>query len=469
MFFAKLDFLSYPPQMYYFQKRANKTIFGGLLFILYFLIMLVVTIFYLLDFYLNDRYDIVYSLYKNYTGLGEEYNKIEDLNPHLNFSFDLKKITIDLEEKDLSDNYFIVDDNFSIIERNTNINQTPSNMNFLILYICFFDCEEELENEQKDLTYVLNMTYPGYKIDHQNNKIPLEKNNDKYPFYKEFYFYFNKSTFYDVNWGLIKYREERGLLGLFDNILNKKKEYSSIDIDSIDKIHTERAIEITPKDIPTFKYNILGIIQMKNTHNQYTEYIRIKKSLLDVFANIGALFSTVFTLFSFLLNLFSKNFDNYKIIKEMLYKQRILRNNNIKIIKSKTLRLDNISKRKNNINNDNQSFDTSKSVPFKSKEINLNKKKENKKEEKLDNNYELRTINFIQFLLNNINIYSKKKKKEQEIINICNNIITKYISIELILYNQIIFENFLKDYIWKDNDLKQFVNNALIKQLHSII
>ena len=79
------------------------------------------------------------------------------------------------------------------------------------------------KNEQKDLTYVLNMTYPGYKINHPNNKIPLERNNDKYPFYKEFYFYFNKSTFYEVNWGLIKYREERGLLGLFDNILNKKK------------------------------------------------------------------------------------------------------------------------------------------------------------------------------------------------------------------------------------------------------
>ena len=69
MFLRKFDFLTSPPQMYFFQKKTNKKLFGGILFIIYFLIMLIVTIIYILNFYLNDRYDIKYSLYKNFTSM----------------------------------------------------------------------------------------------------------------------------------------------------------------------------------------------------------------------------------------------------------------------------------------------------------------------------------------------------------------------------------------------------------------
>ena len=72
------------------------------------------------------------------------------------------------------------------------------------------------------MTYILNISYSGYKIDHQSNTIPLEKNSGKYPFYKELFFSFGKSTIYDIDWGVIKYKEERGLIGLFDNYINKK-------------------------------------------------------------------------------------------------------------------------------------------------------------------------------------------------------------------------------------------------------
>ena len=64
---------------------------------------------------------------------------------------------------------------------------------------------------------------------------------------------------------------------------------------------------------------------------------------------------------------------------------------------------------------------------------------------------------------------SNKIKKEFNIINICNNILSKYSSIETILYNQIMFENLLKDYLWNDNNLGIIENNYLIKKLKSII
>ena len=216
MFLSKLDFLSSPPQMYFLQKRTNKTIFGGILFIIFILITLNIVIVYVLDFYLNDRYDIRYSMYKNFTENYEEYNEKEEFNPLLNFSLDLKKISKDVEIRNLSGQFFILDENFSFIERNAAIRKTPSNMSFLIAYLCFGRCIID-EDDYTELTYLLNISYSGYKIDHQNDKIPLEKNSDKFPFYKEFYFTFNKSTLYNVHWDIIKYREEKGLLGLFDN------------------------------------------------------------------------------------------------------------------------------------------------------------------------------------------------------------------------------------------------------------
>ena len=478
MFLSKLDFLSSPPQMYILNKRTNQTIFGGILFIIFIIIMANIFIVYILDFYLNDKYDIRYSLYKNFTENDEEINKIEELNHILNFSIDVKRISEDVEALNLTEDFLLLDDNYSIIEKNTIISNTLSNMDITIAYICLFDCSREDENN-KDLAYILNISYSGYKIDHQNDKIPLEKNSDKYPFYKELSFSFSKSTFYDINWGIIKYKEERGLLGLFDNLFNKKNVFSSVDIDSIEQINTERAIEIGDEEFPIFKFKILSMINMKIDHSQYIEYTRTKRSFLDVLANIGALFSTLFTILNFIFKFYSRNFNNYKIIKEMLNipKEEIL-NNNVKIPRSKTIKFENINRKNKYImNNDNKSFDTSKSVPFKSKGINIaNKIKIKYEANHINNNnhdnnhnYNFYKINFIQFILNNVYYKKKKEKKkkrnEQEIIDICNNILSKYTSIEVILYNQIIFENLLKDYKWNDNNLNTIENNSLIKKL----
>ena len=210
---------------------------------------------------------------------------------------------------------------------------------------------------------------------------------------------------------------------------------------------------------------------MKIDNNQYIEYIRTKKSFLDVLANIGALFSTLSSILNFIFYFYSRNFNNYKIIKEILSrpKEDIL-NNNLKIPRSKTIKFENINRKNINIlNNDNQSFDTSKSVPFKYKGINIvNKIKIKKNFKFINNEYNFYKINFMQFLLNNIYCKRKKRMKEQNVIDICNNILSKYTSIDVILCNQIIFENLLKDYKWSSNDLSNIENNSLIKQLKLI-
>jgi len=132
MFLPKLDFLSSPPQMYFLRKRTNKTLFGGILFIIYIFIMLNIFIVYTLDFFLNDRYNIRYSLYKNFTE-NNENNKMEELNPHLNFSFDLKKVSKDLKQLNLSEQFMILGPDWSIIERNSILSRNPDDLSIMIV------------------------------------------------------------------------------------------------------------------------------------------------------------------------------------------------------------------------------------------------------------------------------------------------------------------------------------------------
>ena len=76
---------------------------------------------------------------------------------------------------------------------------------------------------------------------------------------------------------------------------------------------------------------------------------------------------------------------------------------------------------------------------------------------------------FIDFLFNNF--YSNKtcKNIRQQIIAKYNYLITKYYSIETIVFNQIKMENLLKDYKWNNPDLADINNNELIIQLNNLI
>ena len=159
----------------------------------------------------------------------------------------------------------------------------------------------EISNETY-FAYCINLSYSGYKIDHQNSDTPLGRNNDKYTFYQQFYFSLDSSSVLQVHWNVIKYKEEKGLFGLFDNFLNKKNEYTSIDISNIEQVKIERILEYENEvpEIGSMKMKGFAFIFMKNEHNKYIEYIRNKKSILDVLADIRALFSALYSVFSFI-------------------------------------------------------------------------------------------------------------------------------------------------------------------------
>ena len=79
----------------------------------------------------------------------------------------------------------------------------------------------------------------------------------------------------------------------------------------------------------------------------------------------------------------------------------------------------------------------------------------------------------MQFFLNNIYCKSWKKcakyEKQQEILQLCNDIDKKYLSIDSILYNQIMIENLFRDHIWNNYSLNNIKNNELILKLQNLI
>ena len=95
-----LDFLSEPPKMFIFQKEIAKTNFGGVLFLIYFIIMFFIALVYIVNFAINDKYTYEVKKIDNTTineegFLQEEYgflelNKDEKLNPYVDFSMIIK-------------------------------------------------------------------------------------------------------------------------------------------------------------------------------------------------------------------------------------------------------------------------------------------------------------------------------------------------------------------------------------------
>ena len=71
----------------------------------------------------------------------------------------------------------------------------------------------------------------------------------------------------------------------------------------------------------------------------------------------------------------------------------------------------------------------------------------------------------IHYLLNNIYGLKKWKSNKQEIISLCKEILSKYVSIDYLLLNQIKFENLMKDYKWNNPKLNDIKKNELIYKL----
>ena len=456
----KLDFISRSPQLSIFRESSNKNNLGGVLFLIFIIILILLSIVNISDFVMSERYKFTYTCIKetydeNYLSESnlERYQKLEE---DLDFKFSLAK---DYSNRPLnSPNFeikFLNQEPPLDIEINKTITRKTNKFQLVVVYKCdnALDpnkCElreEDKINKDYGRSYFLNMYYKGYKLTHQDPKSPIKK-SDQY-MKRQIEFLENTNIVY-LNWGLIEYEEEKGIFGKsFDRIRKKSNIYYGADFKSVETFTDDGHVS----RIMGEHYRVLLLLEIYPDWSQYERYTRKENGILDVFANICALSSTVLNLITLAYGvLYSKNYDNYKIVENILSKKmRInINNNRIKDIEDTKIELKNDlieNNDNNNLNDDNDNIDDDNNKNEKKKSINLP------------------IFRFYDFLVHLFYFKCCGHSKKQALIDSYNNIIAKFMTIENIFYNQIRFENLLKDYKWNNPQYDFKEKNEFILEL----
>ena len=459
-----LDIFSDSPKYFIFQKETNKTNFGGVLTLIFSLIMILISFLYYLDFIDLNDYSIEYSHIMNLT-LDEDIPKLNsnpDLNPNLTFLLEITKAN----GKPLSERFILYDltENKPIKRKNNYMcfNKRISDFHFAIFYNCSNGTNCILNKEDiSEYGYRLEISYNISKVDLQNYPTPLIKDFNITNYYKiPFYFKYTYNVQY--SWEVIKYIEQSTL---FDRFKRKKKEDFSGQLSKDVLYISFNEYNDTLKDLLNIKFT--------NQHYSYIEYKRKRKTLLDLVAKITALFQTLRFGFLFVFKYYSKNFNNYKIIEKVL----VNNNKNFREIELNNSLYEPTYKNNNNsVNNKTNNLDYSLiNSSNKNNNLNIN---DNDNDSDSDNNNEiddllkpkiLPKLTFMHFFCNNLYFNKCSQFRSQETLHICNKILLKYMSIESLLYNQMKLENLFKDYNWNNPILNNIEKNELIDKLKVII
>ena len=465
----KLDFLSDSPQVFIFQQNSNKTNLGGILSLIYLIVFLILALYYISIYILEDNYSVQYLFYEQMRTRNEEEKMLNDERYNPLFDINIKLFDGPWDDSRTPDDRFVVMDYISKSVFQYGIQRkTFSEVYYLILYDCLNNTKENCIIDKNllynnYLTFVLH--YNGYILDHQNKASPLYRyENGLGNIYR---FPLDESKEYRNTWSIIKYKEEKGFFSFFDLINNQDEDYgkyigirqsSSKIIDIKDPFYNSTFIKQS--------YIILGIVGFELDFHHYEEYQRTPKSLLTTLSNICSLGMTVFNGFCLIFrSIYSNNFDNYKILEKILFNNQTKNKkdvNNKKIIE---------------LSNDFNKTDTLIDKPIEENNLIIQNNELDKEDKRVNNNIyinnkdiKLPKLHFYDFLFNNIYFIKLfKRNNKQEIISKCNEIIYKYYSIENVLYNQIRLENMIKDYKWNDSGLSDFTNNELIIQLKNFI
>ena len=219
----KLDFLSGAPKTFIFEKSSNKTNLGGVFTLIYLIILLIIFLVYIVDYGVNPKYEAQFSS-KHFYKSDEEYmdnkKKDEKLNPKLSFRFEFSN-----EE---------LEDEFIIFEPNNFKNQFEFRKEYKLSandFIFYFgyrckntSCLPPQDESLKEMNmYALVLFYSGYEINNQNETSPLEQKEIPNIYYVSLFE--DKYTFFYNHWKNIIYKEEKGLLGTFENLFGNNNDY----------------------------------------------------------------------------------------------------------------------------------------------------------------------------------------------------------------------------------------------------
>ena len=468
-----LDIISNSPNLYILRKESNKTNFGGFLFLIYLIIIITIFVYYIIDYTKNDKYIIQSFNHFNIKSDEEkkERNKNDFYNPTINFTLDIevffKGKYYNLDYEKFGTNLKIYDiRNRTFLERRSIFSKKINDFHIWILYECdnlnCSDYYEQLKNLREKFgisSYYLYLLHDGFTLDHQNENKPIikTKNNKQIVFFRRYDLNFSKTIAINNKWKNFLYTEKKGYF-------QKDSEYSCRYIESFDSVYDDHLVRVGLSGIKNKEYLFLSQIALHNDYTEYTEYFRKRVSELDLLANVLSLIVNIFTGVKFIFSFYSTNFNNFKIIEKILNRQAKKNykiNNNIDIEDSLNKKFFSINDDLNevNIQKDIEKTDNNNDSDFHEFEDDDCSDDKSSTDSK-----RIKKLHFFDFFLNNI-YCCLKNKKSQKIIHKCNQIVEKYASIDILIKNQILIENFLKDYKWNDPDLNNVENNKLFKKL----
>jgi len=471
----KFDILSQPPRTYIFERYSNKTIFGGVLSIIYLLIMIFISIYYIYNYIIGDKYEYYYS----YRELPEEQKKKVfagfDPNPPIHIKLD----AINELDWNISSNlkfiYYTKDSEKKIIYRNDWTEITIPDYAIIDLYYSIDDINDIKEIEFGE-NFEVNLTYKTFYLDHQNPVCPFKK----IVIYKYLRFNFEKNFILYMNWEFTKYKEKNDIFKIFSNYLRRPIQFLDGRLTINDLKEEKNDGEYNNEyiiDGVIHKY--LGSIVIFNSRDTIHEYLRQKREWLSVLATISALANSFYSIFvRFFYFIYSKKYDQYKIFKNiLLLDAKIKKSDSIFLSEASNLKLNNFSLEKKvekalevreiQVINSNKSDSCSSTNNNDKGSECPTTEKEEKDEEVDNNNLHLPKMPFVKFIFNNLFIDKCSNSNKQKLINLSSKIIYKYYSIENILYNQIKFENLLNDYKWNNPKLKNVQNNKTILEIRN--
>ena len=450
-----LDFISQSPHLFIFNREANKTNFGGILFIIYIVICLGIFLYYLLNYINNNKYEIQYTLNYNQTWYDdkEAIAKNDSLNPIL----DIKILLHNGTGRYFNETFIIADGKSWDITDTYIIKEKANKINIGIFYICK-DINCTLNEEDQNDLHFLTLFYRPFLLSHQSDSLPIYQDEDeKITQTYDLEFSMDFKIKQKLNWQVIKYKDNGGFF-------SEGKEYIGGSLKSGHSIIEKPFIyNFYDHSIYYASGVFLFEVQINFNADYYDEYIRTKVSFLTVFANSFSLWMSLYSglkvIFDFI---YAKNFNNYKIMQKILSKidkgkpkEEISIELNTDFNKSDKL-IDKQTIEKNIIKDD-----------YNSKDNLIENDNENQFAQSKDDSLELPRLHFFDYIFNNL--YCSKKcccdYKKQILITESNNIVYKYFSVENLLYNQIMLENMLKDYKWNNPRLKSIKNNDLIYRL----
>ena len=455
-----IDFLANSPNVFIHGQENNKTNFGGILFLLFIIIMIFISLVYIITFFKNDKYDIQYS--PVYLDDQKKYSLAEDeiYNPYMEFTIKLSGVKEELSERYLvrdSNQKILINGSYSEGEITYKLDRNINYLNFEIVFICQVeDCSDEMPEYTG---YTFTLSTKKFEV-HKQDDVPIQLIDEE----RELAYVpgFFTASEYSFEWNPIIFRES---FGGFSNLFNSnaKDAYSNGDVELISE--EELTTDTERLDENTF---IKYIICINNeSTGTITEFKRTRKALMDVIANICSLFITFHSLFTVLLIYYTKRYNNYQILQRII-NLRINKQDNQSL--TKHLSTKNIENETDNniemplVDKPSDKKDSEQAIKV------IDNDNDNEDDvDKLESNINLPKFYFYDFYFNNFYFNCCKKSRKQEIINIANEITFKYLSIDYIVAILMKLENLLKDYRWNNPSLNNIENNDLINRLKTIV